>query len=102
MATGKEQLTVVKKEMGITHKDFYGEIPNLLGDIPYHQSDSTITFQYKGKKIEITLDQEGVREVTRSMHLPVTMVTLHFLDFTEEEQNVFIRHFNLKFMRGGG
>lgn len=88
--------------MGITHKDFYGELPNLLNDIPYQQIKDTIKFQINRKNIEIILGPEGFRELGRSMRLPVTVITLHFFDFSEEEVSAFIKHFNLKFMKGGG
>lgn len=88
--------------MGITHKDFYGELPNLLNDIPYQHIKDTIKFQINRKNIEIILGPEGFRELGRSMRLPVTVITLHFFDFSEEEVSAFIKHFNLKFMKGGG
>jgi len=102
METERGQPTVVKKEMGITHKDFYAELPNLLEDIPYQQSEDTTRFKLHGKKIEIMLGPEGVRELGRSVRLPVTVVILRFFYFSEEEVRDFIGHFNLKFMRGGG
>ena len=102
METDKEQLTIVKKEMGITHKDFYDELPNLLNDIPYRHIEDTIKFQLNHKNIEIILGPEGLRELGRSLRLPVTFVTLRFFDFSEEEIGGFIKRFNLRFMRGGG
>lgn len=97
-----EQVTTVEKEMGITHKDFYENLPALLGDIPYCQSEDTITFQLNGKAIKIKLGPEKLRRLGLSVQLPVTPVTLCFHDFTPEEINAFISRFNLKFMRGGG
>lgn len=102
METERGQLTTVEKEMGITHKAFYGELPNLLAGIPYAQGDDSVTFQLNGKHVEIKLGPEGFREVGLSLRLPVTFVTLRFYDFNEVEVDDFIRHFNLKFMRGGG
>jgi len=102
MATERAQPTVVKKEMGITHKDFYAELPALLDKIPYQQTKDTISFQLNGKNMEIVLGPEEVREIGRSVRLPVTFVTLHFYDFSEEEMGDFVRHFNLRFMKGGG
>ena len=96
------QPTIVKKEMGITHKDFYAELPNLLNDIPYQQSDGTISFQINSKKVEIIIAPEGVRKLGQSVQLPVTLVTLLFFDFSKEEIESFIKHYNLKFMKGGG
>ena len=94
--------TIVEKEMGITHKDFYGELPNLLDGIPYHQTEETIRFQVNGKTIEIILGPEGCRHLGQSMRLPATLVTLRFFDCSENEIDNFIKHFNLKYMRGGG
>ncbi len=102
MTTDKEHLKIVSKEMGLTHKDFYGELANLLNDTPYKRSKDTIKFQFNHKNIEIILGPEGVRELSRSVRLPVTLVTFHLFDFTEEEVSNFIKHFNLKFMKGGG
>lgn len=102
MDTDKKQPTIVKKEMGITHKDFYDELPVLLDGIPFDQSEDTTSFQLNGKKIEINLGPEGCRHLGLSMRLPVTFVTLRFFDFSEEEMNSFIERFNLRFMKGGG
>jgi hypothetical protein len=97
-----EQITTIKKEMGLTHKDFYAELPNLLNGIAFDLSEDTVKFQVKGKCIEISLGPEGVREIGPSVRLPVTPVTLSFFDFSEEEIDAFVSHFNLKFMKGGG
>lgn len=102
MSAKREQLTTVKKEMGITHNEFYTELANLLDGIPYQQTDDTITFQVNGKKVEITLEVEGFRLLGKSVRLPVTPVTLRFFDFSEDEQDIFLRRFNIKFMKGGG
>jgi hypothetical protein len=102
MATDQEQLKIVSKEMGITHKEFYAELSRLLDGASYQHTNNTITFQFKCKKLEIILAPEGIRQLGQSLSLPVTFVTFHFVDFTDEEINVFIRHFNLIFMKGGG
>lgn len=102
MNAKREQLTTVKKEMGITHNEFYAELANLLDGVPYQQTDDTITFQVDGKKIEITLEVESFRLLGKSVRLPVTPVTLRFFDFSEEEQAIFLRRFKVKFMKGGG
>lgn len=93
---------IIKKEMGITHKDFYAELPNLLNDIPYQQSNGTISFRLNDKKVEIDISPEGVRKLGQSVQLPVTLVTLRFFDFSNEEIERFIKLYNLRFMKGGG
>lgn len=102
MTTDKEQLKIVRKEMGITHKEFYAELPRLLDGASYQHTNDTITFQFRHKKLEIILAPEGIRQLGQSIRLPVTLVTFHFFDFTDEEISAFIRHFNLIFMKGGG
>ena len=102
MPTAGVQPTIVKKEMGLTLKDFYGEVPALLEGIPYDQGKDTIKFQFNHKNIEIILGPEGSRKLSRSMTMPVTPVTLCFFDCSAEEINTFIKHFNLKYMKGGG
>lgn len=102
MQTVREQPAIVRKEMGITHKEFYGELTALLDGIPYDQKKDTIKFQLNGKKAEIKLGQEGSRKLGRSLQMPVTPVTLRFFDCSVEEINAFIKHFNLKYMKGGG
>ena len=102
METEKGQFTTIEKEMGLTHRNFYGELPNLLVGIPYQQGNDTVTFQLNGKLVEIMLGPEGICELGSSLRLPVTHVRLQFYDFTEDEIDEFIRRFNLKFMKGGG
>ena len=52
METERGEITTVVKEMGLTHNDFYHELPHLLHGIPYRQSENTVTFKLNGKKIE--------------------------------------------------
>jgi hypothetical protein len=102
METQRGRPTVVKKEMGITHKDFYTELPTLLGTIPYQQIEDTVSFQLNGKSMEIVLGPEEVREIGRSVRLPVTFIEIRFFDCSEEEMGDFVELFNLRFMKGGG
>lgn len=102
MVAANGQPTIIRKEMGLTHKDFYEELPNLLKGIPYQHSENTIKFQINSKNIEITLGPEKTRHLGQSISLPVTNVTLSFSNFSKTEVNQFIKHFNLKFMKGGG
>ena len=102
MGTKSLPVTTVNKEMGITHSDFYAELPNLLDDIPYQQSEDTIRFEHNGKRIEIVLGPEEVRQIGRSVRLPVTDVMIRFFDCSEQETSDFVRLFNLRFMKGGG
>ncbi|PLX96068.1 MAG: hypothetical protein C0619_00325 [Desulfuromonas sp.] len=102
MTDARVQHTIIKKEMGITHREFYAKLPVLLGDTPYHRAEQSIRFERNGKAIEITLEAEGFREISRSIRLPVTPVRICFFDSSKAEINSFIEHFNLSFLKGGG
>ncbi len=102
MDAGTERLSVVKKEMGLTHQEFFDKLPVLLNAIPYQHSKDCIRFQFNQKNIEIILEAEGVRELSSSMRRPVTFVTLRFFDFSEGEIGRFVEHFNRIFLKGGG
>ena len=102
MQTDKERHTVIEKEMGITHKDFYAELPTLFEDTPYRHQEDVISVQLHGKEMEIILGPEQVREVGPMVRLPFTIVTMRFNDFSKQEISDFVRHFNLRFMKGGG
>jgi hypothetical protein len=102
MQADREQVTTIRKEMGITHREFYGELPALLEGRPYQQGQDTITFQLDRRTVEIVLGPEGSRVLSPSIRLPVTLVTLHFFDLTDDAINDFLDHFNLRFMKGGG
>ena len=102
MQTGQGPLTVITKEMGITHKDFYAELPALFDNNPYQKTEETIVCKLGGKRIEIILGPEQVRQLGRSVRLPVTAVNLRFFDFSAREISDFVRQFNLRFMKGGG
>ncbi|MDA3833848.1 MAG: hypothetical protein PF495_10655 [Spirochaetales bacterium] len=81
MATDKEQTAIVKKEMGLTHKEFYQELPRLLSGISYHHGEDRIKFQLNGKKAEISLEPERSRQLGRSVRLPVTLHRILTLSF---------------------
>lgn len=102
MSAEKERVTTITKEMGFGHKEFYDGLPRLLKGISYRQDENRVGFQIEGKDIEITLGPEGSRQLTPSMSLPVTLVTLNFSDCSTTQIDAFIKHFNLCFLKGGG
>ena len=88
--------------MGFTHAKFNANLHELLNDIPYHRSKDTIKFQFQQKEIVISLKPEQIRELSRSVRLPVTVINLRFYGYAEEEMSAFIKLFNLKLTKGGG
>lgn len=102
MGTENRLPTVIIKEMGLTHEEFYDKLPLLLAGIPYQHANDTIRFQLNRKNLEIILAPEASRQLSSSMRLPVTTISFRFFDCSAEEIEEFINHFNLTFMKGGG
>ena len=76
MEPEREQPTDVKKEMGITHKDFYAELPALLDRIPYQQTEDTIRFQLNGKNMEIIIINESFFNISSTPWISVMNCTI--------------------------
>lgn len=97
-----DKVTLVRKEMGITHQEFYTGLPNLLAGAPCRRSGNSIHFLFEGRPVEITLAPQGVRELGRSVRMPVTPLTMRLYDFPRDAVERFVKLFNLRFMKGGG
>jgi hypothetical protein len=98
----QKKFSVITKEMGLTHRDFFLTLPRLLKDTPYTYSNHIVSFQVNGKKVEIELAPEGVRKLSSSFSLPCTQIEIRFFEFSPKEIEDFIHEFNLRFLRGGG
>jgi hypothetical protein len=92
---------VINKEMGITHQEFFRNIPRVLGDADYVKSDSGIVLQDGEKHLEIAVSAEGERRIALFV-LPVTHVTLTFMGYSEDAITTIIEKFDRAFQRGGG
>ena len=92
----------IKKEMGFTHHEFFKKLPKVLGETPYDYSDDTVSFEHNGKTIQIELGAEQVRELSKTTRLPFTRIVIRFFGHQAAEVEQFVRHFNLRYIKGGG
>ena len=51
--------------------------------------------------MEICLTDEGVHDLG-SLHLPMEKIDFEFQGYTQDEVNVFMKHFDVSTQRGGG
>jgi len=93
---------IICKEMGLTHQEFFVELPRLLAGEPFSCEGSRVCFHFAGKRVEIALGQEVKRVLSRSMQIPVTPVKISLYSFSAEEQESFLERFTRIFFKGGG
>jgi hypothetical protein len=98
----KTGVVEIEKEMGITHKEFFRKLPRVLDGGTYQIHNQTVSFEFNSRNIEIALGDEQVRELSRTTRLPFTRITIRFLDHQPGEIEQFIKHFNMRFIKGGG
>ena len=91
---------IINKEMGITHAEFFRNIPRVLGD-DFNQQADRVILEGDGKSLEISISEQGERRIALFV-LPVTHVTLTFKGYSETDVTKTIAAFDRAFQRGGG
>ncbi|MBL6933234.1 MAG: hypothetical protein ISR45_09820 [Rhodospirillales bacterium] len=97
MSVGK----VISKEMGITHQEFFRNIPRALGTDEYVKNEDGVIVDDGSRRLEIAISEQGERRIAL-FTLPVTHVTLTFRGYTEKGVAETMAAFDLAFQRGGG
>ncbi len=93
--------TTVEKDMSISHREFFRSLPRALGTDAYRVEGTTITVEDGGRRLDITLAPESERRIAL-LTLPVTLVTLRFTGYDEDEAAAALARFDQAFQRGGG
>lgn len=91
-----------RREMGLSHGEFFRTLPAALGDQPFSVLGTTVIVQGEEQRhITIKLAPEEVRHIAL-LKLPVTWVTFEFAGYTQDEIGSFMHQFERRFQRGGG
>ena len=90
-----------KREMTISHHDFFRILPKALGSYLYQQHENVISVTLDKGEIVISLSKERVRKIA-SLSLPITDVTFQINNVAEMSKNDFFKQFNRAYHRGGG
>jgi len=93
--------TVIVKEMGFTHKDFYRDIDRVLGVDGYDLTANGVVSEDGDKRLQIDLSDQTERKIAL-FTLPVTRVSLTFGGYDEAEIKTFMALYDRVFRRGGG
>jgi hypothetical protein len=90
-----------KREMTITHRDFFRILPKALKSYLYQQHENVINVILDGGEIVIILAEERHRQIA-SLSLPVTDVTFQMKSVAENTKIQFFEQFDRAYQRGGG
>jgi len=93
--------TVIDKEMGLTHQDFYRDIERVLGVDGYLRTANGVVADDGNRRLQIVLSEQTQRKIALIV-LPVTHVNFAFENYSEADIRAFITLFDRVFRRGGG
>jgi hypothetical protein len=91
----------IKREMTITHADFFRILPKALKNIKYEVSENRVAITDTEKRLEIMLSPESSRSIG-ALRLPVTILEFCFEGYSAEQTEKFLRQFDMSFHKGGG
>lgn len=94
--------TVLTREMGLTHAEFFRSLPHALAPDRYRIDGTTVTVTEGAGRVVIELGPQGERRLTPMVRIPVTPVTFRFLELEGAAVQAFMRHFERHYQRGGG
>ncbi|NQU55879.1 MAG: hypothetical protein HQ513_01500 [Rhodospirillales bacterium] len=92
---------IIEKEMGITHQEFFRNIPRALGTDDYQKRTDRVILDGDDKSLEISISEQSERRIALFV-LPVTHVTLTFKGYAQTEVTATMEKFDRAFQRGGG
>lgn len=93
--------TVIDKEMGLTHQDFYRDIERVLGVDGYQRTENGVIADDGIKQLRIVLSEQTHRKIALIV-LPVTHVNFTFEHYSKDDIKAFIDLYDRVFRRGGG
>jgi len=101
VAGGASKPSIIKKEMALTHADFFRTLPQALSSSDYKKNGAKVTHENGARRLEITLGPERTRQIAK-LSIPVTDVTLKFTGYTKAERDAAMQRFDRMFQKGGG
>lgn len=97
-----EACVVLRRDMSMSHADFYRIFPRVAGDASWHLSGNVVSLnEFEGGTLRIKLEPEGIRRIA-NLVLPRTILELRFEGYARTEIDAFMGRFERSFRRGGG
>ncbi len=97
-----ENKHTIKKEMGISHRDFFRILPRMMNGRDYTVDGQQIVVDEPERRLEIHLADQRERMLGPLVRLPVTDVELIFFNYPEADRVSFMKFFDINFFKGGG
>ena len=91
----------IKREMTITHADFFRLLPSLFEDRFFRRDDLSIFSNLGDGSMEIKLGPEQNKRLG-SLDLMVTEITFHFTNVGESDRRIFLEKLDQVYQKGGG
>ena len=92
---------VRKLEMQCTHAEFFRELPEACGNLPFEVIGERVIVHDRGREVHIKICDEPIRHLG-SLSLPMEEITLKFIDYSEPEADRFLETFLSHIVRTGG
>jgi hypothetical protein len=92
---------VLKREMTITHADFFRLLPRVFGELYFETDKQSVLSPVGDGSIEIKLAPEQNRKLG-ALDLPLTEITFCFEKVSDIDSKRFLERFDLVYQRSGG
>lgn len=92
---------VVRKEMGLTHREFLRTFATFASEQTWQVADNVVTLDDTCGPVIIQLAPEGQRTIAL-VSLPVTTLRFEFPQHDAAAVDAFMQRFDRCFRRGGG
>jgi hypothetical protein len=100
-AAESDAVVTLRREMGMSHAEFFRSLPAAMGEQAFSICGSTVTAENGSRRLIISLAPEQERRIAL-LRLPVTWVIFDFTGYSEAEVEAFMRRFERHYQRGGG
>ncbi len=97
-------LVELKRDMAVTHSDFYRLITKTIPDseeLVFDKANSTVSLPFSKGEIRIVLEDQKIRKIA-SMTIEHTPMNFKFMNLSQDEIQTYIQKFDISFQKGGG
>ncbi len=92
----------LKKEMGISRREFFNLLPKALAGYAYSVQDNGAVIELSRGIVKILVGEEEERRLSEYVRIPLLPVEIQFVDATSIEREDFQRKFDFSYMKGLG